>query len=157
MKSSWLPMASLALAGCLWGTGFLFGKIALRETTVSDNVAFRFLCGSIVLWPCLLRKGIRFSAICGTPVDHRFSCLADCRHLAHVARPQFSPVFARAAQGCGIRGSAGVRTWRASHCFVKDKCHHRSTANIKRRPVGLYLNVGGGSVDPDHETADGEI
>jgi drug/metabolite transporter (DMT)-like permease len=56
---SWLRMASLALAGCLWGTGFLFGKIALRETTVSDNVAFRFLCGSIVLWPCLLRKGIR--------------------------------------------------------------------------------------------------
>ncbi len=90
---SWLPMASLALAGCLWGTGFLFGKIALRETTVSDNVAFRFLCGSIVLWPCLLRKGIRFSAICGTPVDHRFSCLADCRHLAHVARPQFSTLF----------------------------------------------------------------
>jgi hypothetical protein len=41
--------------------------------------------------------------------------------------------------------------------FVKDKCHHRSTANIKRRPVGFYLNVGGGSVDPDHETADGEI
>jgi drug/metabolite transporter (DMT)-like permease len=56
---SWLPMASLALAGCLWGTGFLFGKIALRETTVSDNVAFRFLCGSMVLGPCLLRKGIR--------------------------------------------------------------------------------------------------
>jgi len=43
----------------LWGTGFLFGKIALRETTVSENVAFRFLCGSIVLLPGLLWKGIR--------------------------------------------------------------------------------------------------
>ena len=57
---SLLPTASLALAGCLWGTGFLFGKIALGETTVSENVAFRFLCGSIVLLPCLLRNGIRF-------------------------------------------------------------------------------------------------
>ena len=56
---SLLPIASLALAGCLWGTGFLFGKIALRETTVSENVAFRFLCGSIVLLPGLLWKGIR--------------------------------------------------------------------------------------------------
>jgi drug/metabolite transporter (DMT)-like permease len=56
---SLLPITSLALAGCLWGTGFLFGKIALGETTVSENVAFRFLGGSIVLLPCLLRNGIR--------------------------------------------------------------------------------------------------
>lgn len=56
---SLLPIISLALAGCLWGTGFLFGKIALGETTVSENVAFRFLCGSIVLLPCLLRNRIR--------------------------------------------------------------------------------------------------
>jgi drug/metabolite transporter (DMT)-like permease len=56
---SLLPITALALAGCLWGTGFLFGKIALAETTVSENVAFRFLWGSIVLLPCLLRKGIR--------------------------------------------------------------------------------------------------
>ncbi len=128
-----LPTASLALAGCLWGTGFLFGKIALGETTVSENVAFRFLCGSTLLlpffccgpgsasagkiWAAGARERQRslaavFGAICGTPLDHRFSCLADGRHLANVARPQFSPVFARAVQPGGIRSSpSGIGDW----------------------------------------------
>ena len=46
----------LALSGCLWGTGFLFGKIAMNGMTVSENVAFRFLTGSIVLVPIVLRS-----------------------------------------------------------------------------------------------------
>jgi hypothetical protein len=33
------PIVSLAAAGRLWGTGFLFGKIAFAEMTVSENVA----------------------------------------------------------------------------------------------------------------------
>jgi drug/metabolite transporter (DMT)-like permease len=48
--------AALALAGCLWGTGFLCGKIAFREMTVSENVCFRFVCACLVLAPILLKK-----------------------------------------------------------------------------------------------------
>ena len=48
--------ASLALAGCLWGTGFLFGKIAFREMTVAENVFFRFLFACLVLSPLLIAK-----------------------------------------------------------------------------------------------------
>jgi len=47
---------SLAAAGCLWGTGFLFGKVAFREMTVTENVAFRFACGSIGLLPFLVKN-----------------------------------------------------------------------------------------------------
>jgi drug/metabolite transporter (DMT)-like permease len=51
-----IAASSLALAGCLWGTGFLFGKLAMQEMTVAENVAFRFLAGSLVLIPIALRN-----------------------------------------------------------------------------------------------------
>jgi len=35
--------AACALAGCLWGTGFFFGKIALAEMQVGHMVLYRFL------------------------------------------------------------------------------------------------------------------
>ena len=38
-----LPMLALAMAGCLWGTGFYFGKIALSEMPVATMVLFRFV------------------------------------------------------------------------------------------------------------------
>jgi len=53
--------ASLALAGCLWGTGFLFGKIAFREMTVAENVFFRFLFACVILVPILIAKGKAFA------------------------------------------------------------------------------------------------
>ncbi len=54
--SSWRHKAFLAIAGCLWGTGFLFGKIAFREMTVVENVSFRFLFGCTVLLPIALHQ-----------------------------------------------------------------------------------------------------
>lgn len=48
--------SSLALSGCLWGTGFLFGKMAMADMTVSENVAFRFLSGSALLLPIVIRS-----------------------------------------------------------------------------------------------------
>jgi len=50
-----LAASALAVAGCLWGTGFLFGKIAMTEMTVTENVSFRFLTGAILLLPAVLR------------------------------------------------------------------------------------------------------
>ena len=54
-------VVALALAGSLWGTAFLFGKIAFRETSVSTDVALRFCFGSLVLLPLLLRTTRRFT------------------------------------------------------------------------------------------------
>jgi drug/metabolite transporter (DMT)-like permease len=50
-----LASVSLALAGSLWGTGFLFGKIAMVEMTVAEDVTFRFLTGSVALVPIVVR------------------------------------------------------------------------------------------------------
>lgn len=50
-----LAMGSLAMAGSLWGTGFLFGKIAMEQMTVAENVAFRLASGALVLIPIAMR------------------------------------------------------------------------------------------------------
>lgn len=49
-------IAALALAGCFWGTGFLFGKIAFAEMTVAEDVAYRFLAAGIALLPVMIRR-----------------------------------------------------------------------------------------------------
>jgi drug/metabolite transporter (DMT)-like permease len=46
-----VPMLALATAGCLWGTGFFFGKIALSDMPVAIMVLFRFVFASAGLLP----------------------------------------------------------------------------------------------------------
>lgn len=48
-----IPMLALATAGCLWGTGFYFGKIALTEMPVASMVLFRFAFASAGLMPVI--------------------------------------------------------------------------------------------------------
>jgi drug/metabolite transporter (DMT)-like permease len=53
-KTSWLGYGACALAGCLWGMGFYFGKLALREMSVGHMVLYRFLFASLGMLPILL-------------------------------------------------------------------------------------------------------
>lgn len=48
-----IPTLALATAGCLWGTGFYFGKIALTEMPVASMVLFRFAFASAGLLPVI--------------------------------------------------------------------------------------------------------
>lgn len=76
---SLLPSIALALAGCFWGTGFYFGKIALEEMSVAENVTLRFLLASLLLTPILICKWktpsarhagwIVISALTGVPLQ----------------------------------------------------------------------------------------
>ena len=51
------PYGALTVAGCLWGTGFLFGKIALAELDVPHMILYRllFACGGFL--PVALARG----------------------------------------------------------------------------------------------------
>ncbi|PYX47878.1 MAG: EamA family transporter [Acidobacteria bacterium] len=74
-----LAASALAMAGSLWGTGFLFGKLAMQEMTVSENVAFRFVASAVALIPVVIRywkpyRGkelmlLLFASIIGIPVQ----------------------------------------------------------------------------------------
>ena len=50
-----LATLALAAAGCCWGTGFYFGKVALSEMSVLENVSWRFIFGTLGFLPLLLR------------------------------------------------------------------------------------------------------
>jgi drug/metabolite transporter (DMT)-like permease len=52
-----LGYGACALAGCLWGTGFFFGKIALAEMSVGHMVLYRFLFACPPLLFLLKRPG----------------------------------------------------------------------------------------------------
>ena len=51
-----LGFAACALAAALWGTGFYFGKIALRELTVGHMVLYRFAFGALPMVFVRLRQ-----------------------------------------------------------------------------------------------------
>src|ERR1700720_2936335 len=51
-----------ALAGCLWGTGFYFGRLALNEMSVEHMVLYRFLFACVGLLPVALVNRVRFTA-----------------------------------------------------------------------------------------------
>ena len=52
-----LGYGACALAGCLWGTGFFFGKIALAEMSGGHMVLYRFLFACPPLFFLLRRPG----------------------------------------------------------------------------------------------------
>ena len=58
-KLRWLGYGACAMAGCLWGTGFYFGKLALREMSVGHMVLYRFLFATLGMLPILLTAGRR--------------------------------------------------------------------------------------------------
>src|ERR1035438_1367184 len=55
-----IPTFALATAGCLWGTGFFFAKVAVREMPVSTVVLFSSLFACAGLLPFLFFDRPRF-------------------------------------------------------------------------------------------------
>jgi drug/metabolite transporter (DMT)-like permease len=55
-----IPILALAAAGSLWGTGFLFGKVALSEMPVATMVLFRFVFACAGLLPFIFFARPRF-------------------------------------------------------------------------------------------------
>ncbi len=57
-----LGYGACAVAGCLWGTGFYFGKLALQEMGVNHMVLYRFLFACIGFLPVVLLHPARLKA-----------------------------------------------------------------------------------------------
>jgi drug/metabolite transporter (DMT)-like permease len=53
-----LGYAACAMAGCLWGTGFYFGRLALNEMSVESMVLYRFLFACIGMIPVVLMSRV---------------------------------------------------------------------------------------------------
>lgn len=68
-----LGYAACAMAGCLWGTGFYFGRLALNEMSVEHMVLYRFLFASLGMIPVALMSRVR---MCGQEIRLLLLCAA---------------------------------------------------------------------------------
>ena len=59
-----IPILALTAAGCLWGTGFFFGKVAPDEMSVATMVLFRFAFACAGPLPFIFFDRPRFAAVC---------------------------------------------------------------------------------------------
>jgi drug/metabolite transporter (DMT)-like permease len=55
-----LGYGACALASCLWGTGFYWGRLALNEMGVGPMLLYRFLFASLVMLPVVILHRSRF-------------------------------------------------------------------------------------------------
>jgi drug/metabolite transporter (DMT)-like permease len=60
-RVTYLGYGACALAGCLWGTGFYFGRLALNEMSVESMVLYRFLFASLGMLPIALLNRVRLT------------------------------------------------------------------------------------------------
>ena len=61
----YLGYGACALAGCLWGTGFYFGRLALNEMSVEHMVLYRFLFACVGMLPVAIAHRSRFRLTAG--------------------------------------------------------------------------------------------
>jgi drug/metabolite transporter (DMT)-like permease len=64
-RIAFLGYSACALAGCLWGTGFYFGRLALNEMSVEHMVLYRFLFACLGMAPVVLANWGRFHLTAG--------------------------------------------------------------------------------------------
>jgi drug/metabolite transporter (DMT)-like permease len=60
-RTRFLGYGACAVAGCLWGTGFYFGRLALNEMSVEHMVLYRFLFACVGLLPVALLNRVRIT------------------------------------------------------------------------------------------------
>lgn len=60
-RIAFLGYGACALAGCLWGTGFYWGRIALNEMSVEYMVLYRFLFACLCMLPVALVNRVRLT------------------------------------------------------------------------------------------------
>lgn len=60
-RTAFLGYGACALAGCLWGTGFYLGRLALNEMNVESMVLYRFLFACLGMLPVALLNRVRLT------------------------------------------------------------------------------------------------
>jgi drug/metabolite transporter (DMT)-like permease len=61
-RFAFLGYSACALAGCLWGTGFYFGRVALNEMSVEYMVLYRFIFACVGILPVILTHRVHFTS-----------------------------------------------------------------------------------------------
>src|SRR5579864_897842 len=143
-----IPILALATAGCLWGTGFFFGKVALSEMPVSAMVLFRFVFACLGLLPFMFFDRPRFggsewgwvlaASLLGVPVQYLVQfkglslttvshALFDGRYASHASRHRGGVVLRGAIARRGLACSGSLYPWRCGSRSVRSDKGRKAT------------------------------
>lgn len=143
-RTAFLGYGACAAAGCLWGTGFYFGRIALNEMSVEHMVLYRFLFACLALLPVALLNRVRFtrseirtlliSAAFGVPIQF----LIQFHGLAHTT----------VSHAALMVGSMPVLLAVAAALFAGERLDAVGWAALIASTIGAALIVLGGHKGP---------
>jgi drug/metabolite transporter (DMT)-like permease len=143
-RIAFLGYGACAIAGCLWGTGFYFGRLALNEMSVEHMVLYRFLFACVGMLPVALLNRVRFtageirtlliSAAFGIPVQF----LIQFHGLAHTTVSHASLMV----------GSMPVLLAAAAAIFTTERLDYIGWAALVGSTIGAALIVLGGHHGP---------
>ena len=143
-RTAFLGYGACAAAGCLWGTGFYLGRIALNEMSVEHMVLYRFLFACVALLPVALLNRVRFtsaeirilliSAAFGVPIQF----LIQFHGLAHTT----------VSHAALMVGSMPVLLAAAAAIFAGERLDAIGWAALVASTIGAALIVLGGHHGP---------
>jgi drug/metabolite transporter (DMT)-like permease len=154
-----LAFGALALAGTIWGSSFVLGKIALRELSVPHLLLYRFALASIAFIPLLIysRPRPRFArrewgavivaAVIGVPVQFLM---------------QFEGLSRTTASHAALMiGTAPVLVALAAFVFLRERLRTIAWAALIASTIGVALIVlkagGGAGGSSDRPTLAGDL
>lgn len=146
-RTTFLGYSACAAAGCLWGTGFYLGRIALNEMSVEHMVLYRFLFACVGLLPVALLNRVRFtgaeirilliSAAFGVPIQF----LIQFHGLAHTT----------VSHAALMVGSMPVLLAAAAAIFAGERLDAIGWAALVASTIGAALIVLGGHHGPEKQ------
>lgn len=156
-RTAFLGYGACAIAGCLWGTGFYFGRIALNEMSVEHMVLYRFAFACLILVPVALLNRVRLtggelrtlliSAAFGIPIQF----LIQFHGLAHTT----------VSHAALMVGSLPVLLAAAAAIFAGERLDAVGWIALIGSTIGAILVVLGGghatSSGPEHPTLHGDL
>ncbi len=136
-----------ATAGCLWSTGFYFGKIVLRELPVADMVLYRFLFTVVVFLPLLRRP--RFSA-----AEWRLLCISSFLGVPVQFLLQFYGLSLTTVSHAALMvGAIPVLLAIGATLFAHERLNALGWGSLMLSSAGVALIVLSSNMHPSHGSA----
>lgn len=146
-----LGYGACALAGCLWGTGFYFGRLALNEMSVESMVLYRFAFASLGMFPVMLfHRGGRIKL---TGAEVRLLLIASLLGVPVQFLLQFHGLVRTTVSHASLMvGAMPVMLAVAAAIFAGEKLDWLGWVALCGSTVGAALvSLGGGRTSAGHE------
>src|ERR1035437_6479947 len=141
-----LGYGACLVAGCLWGTGFYFGRLALNEMSVEHMLLYRFLFASLGMLPVAVVHRSRFRLTGG---EARLLLVSAALAVAGQVLLQFHGLARTTVSHASLMvGAMPVLLAAAAALFAGERLDRLGWLALSGSTVGAALIVLGGSRGP---------